>query len=57
MKEYINIVDLDGCNYDVKYNADIDFKVIEIVNIECNGNDFTNILSEQDKQRIIEILT
>jgi hypothetical protein len=57
MKEYINIVDLDGCNYDVKYNADSDFKVIEIVNIECNGNDFTNILSEQDKQRIIEILT
>jgi hypothetical protein len=57
MEEYKNTVDLDGCNYDVTYIADPKFEKIEIVKVDCNGNDFTNILSEEEKQRLIEILT
>lgn len=54
---YKNKITLDGCNYLVTYLADDDFENIEIIKIECNGNDFTNIISEQDKERILEILS
>lgn len=57
MKECKNYVDLDGCTYYVTYLADNNFEKIEIIKIECQGNDFTNILSGDDHQSIINKLS
>lgn len=57
MKKHNNYIDLDGCTYYVTYLANSEFEEIEICKIECDGNDFTNILTESDRQRIIKKLS
>lgn len=57
MEKHKNIVELDGCPYLVHYLADETFEKIEIISINCGGDDFTNIISEEDKDRILEKLT
>ena len=57
MKTHKNIVTVDDCPYLVEYLADDDFENIEIIKIECNGNDFTNIISNEDKEYILERLS
>jgi len=56
MEEHKNYIDLDGFTYLITYLSDKDFEEIEILKIENQGDDFTNIISESDKQRILDKL-